>query len=642
MRMLATPGNWPPTFLDEVAALLGKVPYPSVGSTPDSDTEYVLTTALAEIDEWLEIRPNEKQQPPGDRESMLNDFQGAMKTRGPAVRECTPSAEALMTLMETLLNPPSQADPADAAEQLANLRAELIDPGTASAAFDDLLVVVQDPVSSPSTIARYISILTGVLALSDRGVAEVCHLVGGVVDDQAIEINYVRHVLDDTAIEDFERPDDLAGLTVDDRLELCRRYLQRPAEDGHHIVWIAYEHARVATATDWYERVGPVEFFDGPSMVEGINNPTTVRGPERLPPELTIDREKSHLDREPPWPRGDVRWWVAARVDLGPGHFSDPVAIGRAQADGIVQLAICQHTPESTWRPLGGFIHLLDGRQRSSSPFHVIDSMGDVMAEYDETADAFQRLAPQIGPHLPIVSATLRRLLEAVETLNTSGKWNGADLLTAHVRVIEFISRQSRNPPWNDFLFDNGKFIYASNRIHNEIYQAVDEVINTITFRDHDRGELRKRIRTHTSGNGVRVDIGAALELGPELLASLPAHHASSRRLRELVRRTQGVDDLNKWADDLVGVYKTKVRRLARFRNALTHGAAAKLEIAHTIRKFSHTQASLFARRALKATLEGQTITDAFADLRRRGKTWRQRIRDAKSDVGTALFTDRQ
>jgi len=211
MRMLASQSNWPPTHVDELAALLGRVPYPQVGPTRDSDTEYVLTTAIAELSEWFEVRPNEKQQPPGDRYSMLLDLEVVMLTRGPAVQSCTPSAGPLMELMRSLLSPPSQADATLAAERLASLRAELIEPTTLSAAFRDLLAALQDAETSPQTIAHRLSVFTGVLELADRGVAEVCHQAGAIIDDQALEINYVRHLLDGTAIEEYERPDDLAG-----------------------------------------------------------------------------------------------------------------------------------------------------------------------------------------------------------------------------------------------------------------------------------------------------------------------------------------------------------------------------------------------------------------------------------------------
>jgi hypothetical protein len=100
------------------------------------------------------------------------------------------------------------------------------------------------------------------------------------------------------------------------------------------------------------------------------------------------------------------------------------------------------------------------------------------------------------------------------------------------------------------------------------------------------------------------MDLQAALELVSQLVADLPQHHADARRLKEMARRTQSVTHLKAWIDELVADYKIKIDRAARFRNGLTHGGAAVLEVAATIRLLVNRQARLTARTALEAVLE--------------------------------------
>ena len=157
---------------------------------------------------------------------------------------------------------------------VAQLRAELADTGSWVAAFDDLLATAQDPDASHDVVSARLDVLTGVLELGDRSAGEICRLLGGVVDDQALEISYAQHEVYGSPVRELERVDETAGLADDERLDLCRLYLQTAATPGHHVVWVAYGDAQIgpgdwrARVEDWRARVGPVEFFDGPTLVQ--------------------------------------------------------------------------------------------------------------------------------------------------------------------------------------------------------------------------------------------------------------------------------------------------------------------------------------------------------------------------------------
>ena len=70
--MLATPSNWPPSYLDEIASLLINVPYPHLRPSQRRDSYYGLVVALAELRDSLDLGPTD-QKGEGDRRSLVGD-----------------------------------------------------------------------------------------------------------------------------------------------------------------------------------------------------------------------------------------------------------------------------------------------------------------------------------------------------------------------------------------------------------------------------------------------------------------------------------------------------------------------------------------------------------------------------------------
>ena len=629
---MKTPSTPPRTPASELAELL-HVPYPHFGIQPEGDRGYTVLTAVAEIREWLEVQPTQNQQHQVHRDSLLADIATAFETRGPNVRQLTPGAEPLVQSMEVLLKRPAQGDAAAAQGQLDDLCAQLTKAATASAAFDDLNDMVGDQEADPAAVASRLAVLTDILTIADRPVAETCRRLADIVDNRAVEIGFLRRDLDgaEAPVVDDDNFYASANLEFDDRLDLCRRYLLQPTTPAHHVVWVAYDNARVVTGS-WREQVGPVEFFDGPTLLKAIEDPTNVWMVEPLPPELTTGYQASRLARDD-WPGEEHTHWVAARVDLGVRNVSDPVAVGRAQADGVVQYAFFKGT-KSTWTPLAGFFHLVDGLARTWVAFRIADSQVSGEADYDTTAGWFGGLATEIGPHLPVTDRTLRRLLDTIRTLNTMVEPESPDYVGICVRVIEFVARQCHQTSWADFLKQNAS-VFAYNHMRRELFNAVQDVIHAFPF--ENRAELRKKIRTTQSDNRIVMHLDAALEMAPELLAALPeAHHAATRRLAALVRKTSSASSVEQWIVELVAEHHAKVARTSRYRNGQTHGGAEP-EVARTISTFVHNQARLVARRALEASLDGQDIRASFAQLRGVDKAWRRHVKTA-THAADALF----
>jgi hypothetical protein len=635
--MLATQQQWPPSYLDEVSRLLVAVPYPHTKPSRPQDAEYGLLTALAELEAWLEAGPNDRQ-PSGDRHSFAADVANALSGLGPAVSSRIPAAAVLVAALQAVASDGPRADREPVIKNLAAVRAGLSDPKTSVAALEDLLDAVRDPLSSHLLVANRLAVLTEVLEISDRASAEICRILGGILDDQALEISIARHSLDGTPRAKVDKPDDFAGLAEEGRLELSRRFLLRPAQEGHHVVWVAYDDARVDADGSWRQRVGMVEFFDGPTLVEALTDAGPAVADAPLPEELLTAIGPGGRDVDL-WPSLDRhRHWVAARVDLGTDTFSNPIEVARAQADAVVELAAFE-SGKSIWSPLAGVLHLVDDVHHSSEQFHTPDEIQRrISVDNDSTAAEFPEIASSIAGHLPIVDPALRRLLREIGALNATTRSGGLDLLTREVTVIETVTRMNGQSPtgWADFLENHMPIFQARHRVTREIYDAVSEVLNALYFKDAPHLNIRAILEPLPDGRAL-FKWKVAFDLVPQLVAEVPEHHMPSRRLREVARRTQDVTHLRDWVDELAADSRTKIRRAARLRNGLSHAGAAPAGVTSTVRLLVNRYARLVAGAALEAVVAGRPVKQAFDGHRTGNKRWRQRI-PAAADVSAALF----
>jgi len=632
VRTLATPQQEQSPYLDEVAAVLVAVPYPHIKPSRPGDTEYGPRVAIAEVEAWLEAGPNGAQSSL-DRHSFAADVTYALSQLGPLVRARTPSAADLTQAVQASASC-SLPDRGSVRSSLAALQDELREPDTAVAAFDDLLDAVRDLANSHLLVTARLTVLTEVLEISDRASAEICRILGGVLDDQALEISIAHHNLDGTPISNAARPDEFAGLAEDDRLELSHRYLLRPAQEDHHVVWFAYDDARVAVQEVWRLPVGMVEFFDGPTLLEKLNNPDATTGDQSLPAELLTPIGPAGRDIDL-WPSPDHQHWVAARVDLGTSAYSNPIQVGRDQADAVVAVAALK-AGKSTWTPLAGVLHVVGGIHRGSEQFHTPDEIQHrVRVDNDRTAAEFPEIADAMVNHLPIVDPALQRLLREISALNASTMSDGFDLFPREVAVVETVTRLNQQSPsnWPEFLKLNLPAWQARAQIIDEIYGAVWQVLNDFYYEDLT---LEAIVESRPDGLSLFKQ-QAALDLVPHLAPGLSNHHMTARRLREVARRIQDLTHLEDWAQELASDCRRKINRAARLRNGLSHAGAAPAQVMATVRLRFNRYARTVAHTALESVVAGRPVKQAFDDYRTGNKRWRQGIPTA-TDVCDALF----
>jgi hypothetical protein len=169
VKMLNSAFNWPPNCIDELAALLRKVGRTHSDVDRETDTEYTLTTALSEIEDWLDVLP--RGQRDAHRQSMLEDVAKAVSALGQQARSHAPTSDLILQELQALKQPITRSAANNAIKQLEALRTELAHPDTVVAAFKDLVAAVQSTDSSPHEIEARLSVLKCVLELADRPVA---------------------------------------------------------------------------------------------------------------------------------------------------------------------------------------------------------------------------------------------------------------------------------------------------------------------------------------------------------------------------------------------------------------------------------------------------------------------------------------
>lgn len=638
MRLLGEVRGWPPDHADELSLLLSVASHHAQSRmSRGDDPDYGILTALDELADWLS-RARGDTPSSADRKALVHDIRGAVGARGPSLTGLSGTGAELIAAVAGLIG-----DERDAVGHLTaltdRLRSELSTPAAMVAAFDDLAYSVAASDTTTNEVEARLHMLSSALRFNDHQVSRGFATLAEILDDAAVTIDRVRGQ-ERPVSEDVSDIWQLAGTSIDERIRLCHTYLLTRTPTAEHVVWLVYGHARLSSP-DWRIRVGPIEFLDGPTMVEALRNPASARIDVPLPVELTKAEIDGGISSSRSWPKPEfLDRWVAARVELGTGQFSDAVRVAREQADAVVHLATFEHG-KSSWRPTSGYIHMMNGRKRASAgPFHDPPATR-YAAHHDTTDEAIADLTASVPFQLPLENSVLRTLIAAAKNVTFSSRSDEPADITQDVRVLEIVARLCEVPDWTGFAVRYNAVTWAYNQVLDTIYGAVQGVVDDLVLLNagllEAREEYNRQLVRHESWRRITVDLGAALELIPVLSVAVPVHHAASRRLRTVAARTASVESLARWVDELVLSYRAKIARAARYRNGLTHGGVADEQVARTVRHFTNDQARTAVAAALRASMEGQLVKSAYSDRRKAGKVWRAKI-DGSVTVHDALF----
>lgn len=628
----AAPLHWPPDYLDEVATRLAKLRPTSVDSK--RSPSYTLVAALTEATATFELG-FDRQAGKSVPKSLLDDVSAAVNARGPRVQHSTPAADPFLKQIEHLGIDKSPSP--DGERHAAALRDELQAASVASDALLDVVDAIRDPDTDEDTISDRLAVLEDILELQDRSVYQTVQTLSGILDDSVIWINQAQRRLGnevrDDAIANPTDPDESAGLSEHDRLELARRFAELQLATGHQVAWIVYENA-VLRGLERRLRVGPVEFFDGPNLIAELRQTGKGHVLGELPSELLTPEVDGGIDHWQDWP--DLSTWVAVRVDLGTTPHSDPLRVARQQAEALVQLAALNRR-ETSWEPRTDYLIFIDNRWAGTGQQGPTKGT-PAIADY--TDEAIRSLPPEISQQLPVDTPELSRLLEAIGSINRSASSDAPDYLLQDIRVIQLIARECRMP-WTNFLETNATH-WAFNKLRSGIVNTTLNPLEDYTLNGviQDSRTKRSRITSPSSTPGmIHLRADAAFDMIQPILDDLPAHTVHTRRLRRLAQHvstaTAFLEALNRGEAE----FNSLVQRAARYRNGLAHGTAAPPIVAETVRQFVTDQARIAAGAALSANLEGDTIQSRFDERRQNYKLWKKGIRNA-TDLKTAVFPD--
>lgn len=652
MKSIAAQRSWPPDLGDELATLFSR--FRSARRRREQVEQHPnLKDVLDELDAWLnDNRTYDRWQRKAEWDSLRRDIQAAAARRGSTLRSCSPGVELLLSQLATTPSTDIAAKQA-CLTNAAAARGELAKAAAALAAFDDLVAALRASDTHYDTVQDLLHVLDATLRFTERTLSSKTRLLAGVADNAAWDVAIARHDLDSGPLPDRDLDHDAdAGLSLDERIALCRRIIAQQSSPGHHVVWVAYDRARMKSPS-WQLAVGPVTFFDGPTLLrlfqtmdensrQGLGTPEamTIDGrPPELPDEL-LGEDAEELRRELNWPK-DHEFWVAARINLGGRRYADPVRVGREQADAMVGLAGFNNG-RSTWRPLRqGYLHLIDGFLRASSgPYR--DSIEASVPEADYTDEGLGELRAHLADRLPVDDPGLHELIDAAGVLNEDSS-DDASALVQDVRIIELLATRC-GTDLRDHLNKSFAVMWARSKIVDDIQEGVQAIVDDLDLKFSGampRLEgLKQRLTTYDGGGrtGVLIHRDVAVAAIPELAADLPGHHLPSRKIRTIAGRIHDPAAIEEWVNQIVDEYKQSIERMIRCRNSLAHGGPVNLEVLASVRPFANWQARLTTAMGLQGILMGSVSVKVGHDSRRNiDDQWRSNIPKATSIIA-ALF----
>ena len=207
-------------------------------------------------------------------------------------------------------------------------------PNAAVEAFADLVAGVHRGGAHFVDLQVWAEALESALEAGGRPPSEACGMLAGVLDDCAFDLVIDRHALGAPFPTTFPSPNLAAGLTVRERLEMCKRLLGRGPVLAEQIVWLAYENARL---DPWLIEFNNLVFFDGPALLgarEVVAAGTGIPVRDKIPAELLHPKTQTNFR----W--SDCKHWVAGRITLPGGSL----CASGADSQGLRRCA--RHTGE--------------------------------------------------------------------------------------------------------------------------------------------------------------------------------------------------------------------------------------------------------------------------------------------------------
>jgi hypothetical protein len=292
-------------------------------------------------------------------------------------------------------------------------------PDATRAAFRDAVAVFRD--GAPATLCEHrIALLRELVERRGHAWETEAEAVRRLIND-----SYAHALTAGASLRPVDKDDvtleTLAGLGVDERLELAEEWVARDADEAEAVVWLMFYDAFVEARR---LQVGPVLFVDGRSVRDWIQDFeagfTHGAGPT-APPQVDNDdstdsgdggSESEHVpipeevnnrytlgQLKDPLARDENAAVVFARVAVH-GHTGRVVERARSLVSGYVEAATLTHTTDR-WALADGFL-LLTGHRGASRPFaRKRQEFDDMLRRFAERTDyALARLDSRFAERL--------------------------------------------------------------------------------------------------------------------------------------------------------------------------------------------------------------------------------------------------
>jgi hypothetical protein len=203
---------------------------------------------------------------------MAADVAAALSGRGTATAQLTPSIDAL--IQELQIPVWEQTRPAGTTAANYSQR-----PGRTGAPGHDRRRLRRpahrrpQPLKHPEDLVTRLSVLEDGLRSAGRTVSALLENLGQILRNNQWSVNLAHRRLGSAVT--IERDDMYrdAGLTLEQRSDVCRELLRQPDAPTHNVVRLCYDHARIRLSSIV---CGPITFYDGAALVDALANSTPV------------------------------------------------------------------------------------------------------------------------------------------------------------------------------------------------------------------------------------------------------------------------------------------------------------------------------------------------------------------------------
>ncbi|WP_238015161.1 hypothetical protein KZZ52_01880 [Dactylosporangium sp. AC04546] len=587
-----------------------------------------LLVALTELQAWLDHdRPYGGQQKSG-WVSVVDDLQYAGTLIGPALRdELEPELDVLLSAVSVVPDAfekdrtaVSTAAGAAASAAVLAVRSKISTSAAAAAAWRDLAADCEASGTEYDLVAHRRDLFWRIVEAAGMNRREVASAVTGIVANRARSVFEARRRVGDTCA-DWPGPLEQADLEESDRLALCARFIAAPPRVARHVVWVAFDKARLPTDSVAF---GAVTFYWG-DLIDGLVRAERFTDP-RLPAEwrdagswfIPVDLAEG----------ADV---VYARVDLGLAAIPNAPDKALRMAEGAVALGKFYGGDTRNWTAMHGFLHFQDDRLSGVSPFVAAFEVPERSLNIDYTGAELEARSRTVGAHWTASDGDLSLLVDAVRIWQSVADQQPPAALAQYVQVIEHVAARVDQFAWYDYL----QIVLRRRWIRGVIEEDLGNMLlATIHVLDTRSGlapsavkSLQARVLERREGEQM-VNMVEGLSALPEIGDALSPFTRTARQVRSLLRRLASPAAIADLADSIDEGWGRARVRLQRVRNCIVHGGPVTAAGVGSVQPFARQLAAMSISTCI-AGLVGPGIVEEHAERKRAAEDWFAGLRSA-------------